>query len=209
MPDNTNHDTADTHTMTDHNPEPTTASNDTYNTKTTRRIGNPDPTAIDTARTTTDVGNMDKREEVVIHPCKCGNTEATLDAVTQCTDCGDRCCPECRITLSRRIRCPDCTEEEFHLNKAVFIALYLLDNATDDLFHQHIEDQAATTLLEHSYVQVEAADHNGQIQITPDDPLTVAGKEALHVGEQLYGDDEDVAEIIEDNVIQQVANNGP
>lgn len=202
--------TAPGHTMNDNNPTPpeSNAGHDVFKKETIRRIGDPDDHVLDRATSTTDPGTMNQQNDVVIHPCKCGNTVQDFTVISQCSLCRQKCCPECRVTLSRQIRCPDCAEQEFHLTKAVFIALYLLDNTTDDLFHQQIEDTAATTLLEHNYVQVEAAGQDGQIRVNPDDPLSVSGKEALHVGEQLYSDDEDVNRLMDELTIQQVANNG-
>lgn len=207
----------DNHAMTDEpDTEPDPVTDDTFQKKTTRRIGDPDATVIDDATTTTDVGTMNKRTDVVLHPCKCGNTEQELSAFSQCSRCREKCCPACRITISRRIRCPECAERDYHLDKAVFIALYLLDNgeiAAGDLFQQQI-GMAAASLPEHNYLQLDAAVHDapfpedGAMRINMDNPLTAAGKEALHVGEQLYSEDDDVAELIEEITIQQVANNG-
>ena len=204
--------TRDTNTMTDDNhtdSDPET--DDTFNKETTRRIGDPDASIVDRAATTTDVGTMNQQTDVVIHPCKCGNTEQELSVISQCSRCTQKCCPQCRITISRRIYCPDCAEQAFRLNKAVFIALYLLDTTElddTDLFQQ-VEHTAAATLLERNYIQIEAGiDEDGALAINTDNPLSVAGKEALHVGEQLYSDDEDVEQFITDLKIQQVANNG-
>lgn len=204
--------TRDTTTMTDDNhTDSDPGTDDIFQKKTTRRIGDPDASVVDDATTTTDVGTMNQRTDVVLHPCKCGNTEQELSVISQCSRCTQKCCPQCRITISRRIHCPDCAEQAFHLNKAVFIALYVLDTTEldgTDLFQQ-VEHTAAVTLLERNYIQIEAGiDEDGALAINTDNPLSVAGKEALHVGEQLYSDDEDVEQFIADLTIQQVANNG-
>lgn len=207
----------DTDAMTDSNPpnaDPVT--DETFQKTTTRRIGDPNPSIIDDATTTTDIGTMNQQTDVVLHPCTCGNTEQELSAIYQCSRCHQRCCPHCRITISRRTRCPDCAEQDYHLTKAVFIALYLLDNTltAGDRFPPHIEVTAAATLIEHNYLHLDAivheagGPHQGVIRLTTDNPLSVAGKEALHVGDQLYSDDEDVTRLITDLTIQQVANNG-
>ncbi|QLG61949.1 hypothetical protein [Halorarum salinum] len=197
--------------MTDNTTDADPVTDNTYQKKTTRRIGDPDAFVVDDATTTTDVGTMNQHTDVVIRPCKCGNTEQELSTISQCSRCTEKCCPKCRITLSRRIRCPDCAEQEFHLTKAVFIALYRLDvheHGGTDLLEQ-VEHTAAVTLIEHNYIQIEAAvEEDGTLAVDADNPLSVAGKEALHVGEQLYNDDEDVARLKQELIIQQVANNG-
>jgi hypothetical protein len=123
-------------------------------------------------------------------------------------ECNELACPLCRLRLHRRCYCPDCAEQAFALDKRVFLSLLFLQKDVlelDDLLHvdtvgdtpvELAIDRAATTLIEHDYVDTETGE------------LTAAGTEALAVGEQLYGEDTDVQSVLQQIRVQEVVDHG-
>lgn len=210
----------DTNTMTDDNnaTESTPVTESTFDKETIKRLGQRGTDVLEHERKTVDPETMEQGTDVTLLPfCNCGDPITELNDVYRCCRCDDIACSNCRIRLTRRSYCPTCAAHEYNVSKPVFIALYLLENnelTAADLFQHHIADTATATLLEHNYLQIDTAVHepgdtdDSALTIDADEPLSVAGKEALHVGEQLYSDDEDVSRLMEDLTIQQVANNG-
>lgn len=219
MSDTNRPDTSHTHTMTDENTtEADPVTDSTFDKETIKRLGQRGTDVIEHEHKRVDPDTMEQGKDVTLLPfCNCGDPINDLGNVYRCCRCDDIACSNCRIRLTRRTYCPNCATHEYNVSKSVFISLYLLDNnelTAADLFQHHLADTAAAALLEHNYLQLDAAVHDpefaedGAIAIDNDDPLSVTGKEALHVGEQLYGEDEDVNRLMEDLTIQQVANNG-
>lgn len=214
--------------MTDHDDIPTETETETetaFEKETIKRLGQRGSSVLEREQKTTDLEGMDEQVDATVVPfCTCGTPVTEITDVYRCHSCDRICCSACRIQLSRRTSCPACAEHEYNMTKQVFLTLYLLDESTidvTDLFTTETADTgqvtvtidtAVTTLLTHNYLRTvnpdtPAQDTANAVTIADDDPLSVAGKEALHVGEQLYSDDPDVETLKEQLEIQQVANN--
>ena len=210
--------------MTDHDDIPTETET-AFEKETIKRLGQRGSSVLEREQKTTDLEEMDEQVDATVVPfCTCGTPVTEITDVYRCHSCDRICCSACRIQLSRRTSCPACAEHEYNMTKQVFLTLYLLDESTidvTDLFTTETADTgqvtvtidtAVTTLLTHNYLRTvnpdtPAQDTANAVAIADDDPLSVAGKEALHVGEQLYSDDPDVETLKEQLEIQQVANN--
>lgn len=214
--------------MTDHDNIPTETESETetaFEKETIKRLGQRGSSVLEREQKTTDLEGMDEQVDATVVPfCTCGTPVTEITDVYRCHSCDRICCSACRIQLSRRTSCPACAEHEYNMTKQVFLTLYLLNESTidiTDLFTTETADTgqvtvtidtAVTTLLTHNYLRTvnpdtPAQDTANAVTIADDDPLSVAGKEALHVGEQLYSDDPDVETLKEQLEIQQVANN--
>lgn len=202
--------------MTNDTTDPDPVTDSVFDKETIKRLGQRGTDVIEHERKRVNPDTMEQGKDVTLLPfCNCGDPITDLDDVYRCCRCDDVACSNCRIHLTRRNYCPTCAIHEYDVSKAVFLSLYLLDanEIVVDVIRQ-LPDTTVPTLLEHNYLQVDTAGNvgpfteDGTLAIEPDDPLSVAGKEALHVGEQLYSDDEDVTQLMEELTIQQVANNG-
>lgn len=211
--------------MRDHDDIPTEPETETaFEKETIKRLGQRGSSVLEHEQKSTDLEELDEQvDTTIVSFCTCGTPITELTDVYRCHSCDRICCTVCRIQLTRRTSCPDCAEHEYGLTKQVFLTLYLLNESTiavTDLFTTEPTDvgqvtvtidTAVTTLLTHNYLRTVNPDTPAQdtahaVAIADDDPLSVAGKEALHVGEQLYSDDPDVETLKEQLEIQQVAN---
>lgn len=155
-------------------------------------------------RTDPDAGEM-AVEETTISFCSCGVSPSETDRPYKCVDCTAICCERCHIRWSRKTYCPDCAKRRWAVDKAVFYALWFLDEEVrdvDDLVTVETQDDVpvevqiegpAAVLQEHDYLE-------------DDGSLSTDGQEALSVGKQLYDDDADVNAIETRLRIQEVAN---
>jgi hypothetical protein len=178
-----------------------------------------DQNLLEQSKERTDLEDHTRVREDVLISCRCGNTERDPDNLYTCTNCHRRACTDCHVYYSRRHYCPDCAEQKWRLDKAVYKSLYLLDEelvSVEDLLtgetvdDQPVElqvDQATATLLEEAYIHTPNNRANDALRFGDDDALTVAGREALNVGETLYSDDADVQEMKERIPLIQAAKN--
>lgn len=208
--------------MVDNDDNPTDTA---FDKETIKRLGQRGSSVLEHERKTTDLEDMNEHVDATIVPfCTCGTPVTELTDIYRCHRCDQICCTDCSVQLTHRTSCPTCAEHEYNLTKQVFITLYMLDESiisVSDLFTTVTTDTGqvtitvdttVTTLLDHNYLRVvdtatQAPDTTDVAAISTDDPLSVAGKEALHLGEQLYSDDPDVETLKEQLEIQQVANN--
>lgn len=146
-------------------------------------------------------------EEVCQIFCNCGAPIKEQDdyyQVYRCASCNNLSCQLCVIRHSRNHYCPTCLKVGF-LDKHSYLALLLIDHrllTPDDLVtvetfaDEPIEvtvDPAAETLFEADY-------------LTDDGGLTPQGKEALAIGHQLFGEDDDIQSVRQRIRIQEVAD---
>lgn len=207
----------DQEAMTDHTEIPDDGLEaETFDKETRRRLGQRGEEHLGHIREQTDLDGMTKVEDVNIAAyCSCGTPFQSVDDTYRCCQCDDMCCTACHIEMTRRHYCPDCAEQAYGLTKPTYIALYLLDKGelepddlvTADPIDTDLDavtiDPAATTIIDHQYIrtgdtELPTADPTAALS-DEDDPLTAAGQEALHVGDQLYSDDPDV-EALEDEL---------
>lgn len=169
---------------------------------------------IEEIREVTDIESGTSVKEIDVSAyCYCGRPN-TVDDTRRCSQCTRICCVHCGAIHNRYVHCRDCAEELYALDRQVFFALYLLDQDTlalEDLVDVELIDgqpvnviltDAATTLIEHGYIQTTDDETPNTITVDADNPLTPEGREALAVGSQLYGEDDDV-EDLEDQLTRQ------
>jgi hypothetical protein len=158
---------------------------------------------------TTDLEDLAERVEATAVPfCTCGAPITGTAEVYRCCTCDLICCQRCHIELSRWHYCPTCARHRFDLDKRTFLSLVLLDHdrlAPDDLVTVTADpmgeifevdvDATATALVANDY-------------LTDDGELAPEGKEALHVGQQLYGDDADIQAVMDQLRLQAVVDQG-
>lgn len=206
--------------MTDHDNIPTDTA---FDKETIKRLGQRGSPVLEHEQKTTDLEDMNEQVDTTIVPfCTCGDPITEIPDAYRCHRCDRICCTACRIQLTHRTICPACAEHEYTLSKQLFITLYLLDESAisiTDLYTTDTTDTGqvtvtidttVTTLLDRNYLRTGDPDTPAQetaetVAISDDDPLSVVGKEALHVGEQLYSDDPDVETLKEQLEIHQVA----
>lgn len=157
---------------------------------------------------TTDLDALSSRvEETALPFCTCGRQLAGTGDVYRCCDCEVICCEHCHVALSRWHYCPTCARRRFELDKRTFLALVFLDR--DLLTLDDLVDVVAHEgeVLE---VAVDAATDVvvGNQYVDADGGLSPAGKEAMAVGRQLYGDDGDVTTVLEQLRLRDVVARG-
>lgn len=188
-----------------------------------KKLGERGSGVLEHVQKSTDLDTLDEQVDVTtLSFCTCGHPIVEYDPVRRCVSCDAICCTQCRIRHNRYNYCPQCIRRAFSLTRQVFIALYLLDQNTldlTDLWDAELIDRepvrivisdAATTLVEHDYIQTDGTPTptaTTRLPLDTDNPLTAQGKEALHIGEQLYGDDTDIADLQEQLEVQNIANN--
>lgn len=177
--------------------------------KTVKKFGARGSPVFEQEQKTTDLDDLEERiEQTTVPFCTCGAPISGTPEVYRCCDCELICCQRCVILQSRRHYCPMCAQRRFALDKRTFLSLVFLDHdrltpadlvdLTTDPAGQvtAIEiDTAATALVEQDY-------------LTDDGALSPMGKEALHVGQQLYGDDGDIQAVMDRLRLQEVVNRG-
>lgn len=188
----------------------------TFTETTTKRVGDIGDDVYKQVSTTTDPTGMTKTKEIKTTAyCSCGVPIKETPDSYRCSRCTDLCCTVCHVEIGRRKHCQDCAEHEYDLSKPVYLTLLRLDEAVlapsalvttatvnGDPVLVPVNDTAATVLDRH-YVTV---DTDQSAAIDGDTPLSVQGREALHVGDQLYGDDPDVQELKDDLTLHNAAN---
>lgn len=179
---------------------------DEFSKKTIKKFGPRGSPVFEQEEKTTDLGDLGERiEQTAVPFCNCGASITAMEEVYRCCDCELICCQRCHIRLSKRHYCPTCARNRFALDKRTFLSLVFLqhgrlepddlvevDTLDDDVIEVAI-DPAADALVEHDYL----ADTGG---------LSPEGKEALHVGRQLYGDDGDVQAVMDRLTLQEVVD---
>ncbi|MDY6777747.1 MAG: hypothetical protein SVU32_03715 [Candidatus Nanohaloarchaea archaeon] len=170
------------------------------------RVGERGNPVFRRTRETTDLDEMREKEVETTGTCYCGRPITDRAAVRRCVRCDLLCCGACEVVVRRRVVCQSCAARMYGLDKDVFLTLYVLDAglaAPDDLV-------AVETLEDGTPVEVRvdpAADHLfGNGYVAEDGSLTPRGREALSVGQQLYGEDRDVKETIREARIRAVAD---
>lgn len=176
---------------------------DEFSKKTVKKFGARGSPVFEQEEKTTDLADLDERVEQTAVPfCECGARLA--GEVYRCCQCEIISCGRCHVERSRYNYCPTCARRQFGLDKRTFLSLVFLDHgvmAPDDLLtittHDGevldlVIDPAADTLVEHDY-------------LTDEGTLSAAGKEALAVGHQLYGDDRDIRAVRDQLRLQEVA----
>ena len=212
--------------MTDHDQIPDdVAQAETFDKEERHRLGQRGEEHIGHTREQTDLDGMTKVEDVTVTSyCECGEPVLTVENTYRCCSCDAMCCSNCRIKLTRYNYCPACAQAEYQVDKQVYLTLYLLDKeelepadlVATEIVDTDLEtvtiDPTATTLIERDYIRTDNTTDTGidrpaiVAAIDEDDPLSVAGKEALHVGDMLYGDDPDVEALEEELTLKQVTH---
>lgn len=183
---------------------------DEFTKRTIKRFGERGNPVYEQEEKTTNLEDLEERiEETTVPFCECGAPllVETVD-VYRCVDCQLLCCRRCRISLSRYNYCPLCARQQFGVDKRTFLSLVFIDHrimAPDDLIEVTTDpagevidveiDPGAGSLLEHDY-------------LTEEGRLTATGKEALHIGHQLYDGDADVQGVLEQIRHAEVVNRG-
>lgn len=213
----------DNESMTDHDeiPDDVTAA-ETFDKEERHRLGQRGEEHIGHTRKQTDLDGMTEVEDVTVTSyCNCGEPVLTVENTYRCCRCDDLCCSNCRLKLTRYNYCPQCAQQEYSVDKQIYLTLYLLDKeelapadlVTTETVDTELEtvtiDPAVTPLIEHSYIQTDDTTVDGEraaiaTAVSDDEPLTTAGKEALHIGEMLYGDDPDIKALEEELTLKQV-----
>lgn len=223
MTDDTDHD------HQEHDPPHMTDEDDTdadtenpneYDKHTVRRFGQRGSPIIEEEQETTDLESMDKEvDETMFSFCNCGAAHTVVDEIYRCCSCDRFCCCRCRILIRRYNYCPDCVQQEYGIDKTAFKALYLLDKGIldpDDLLAtETVGDEvvaitvnnAADTLIEQNYLQTGDGHPVDDIEgLDTGDVLSSKGEEALHAGDQLFGDDPDIEKMKERVRIERIAD---
>lgn len=181
---------------------------DTYEKDITKRIGPRGSPAFERTHRETDLEDLTTQIEHTTHPiCTCGAPLSATGQVYRCCGCELIACRLCIIRLHRYHYCPTCARIEYALDKRIFVSLLFLQHdilkpedltTIDTIDDEPVEitiDRAASVLVEHDYLD-------------DDGTLTPEGTEALHVGKQLYGEDDDVQSMLQQIRIREVVNNG-
>lgn len=157
---------------------------------------------------TTDLEALRERIEQTAQPfCTCGAPITTTPDVYRCCSCEAICCQRCHIELSRRNFCPTCAQHRFDLDKPTFLSLLFIHH---DLMPPDVLVDITTQAGEVIEIEIdETADALFLNEyLTDDGSLSPPGREALHVGNRLYGDDGDVRSVIEQIQLKKVVE-GP
>lgn len=148
-----------------------------------------------------------RTEQTGVPICTCGAPLTATGQVYRCCSCELIGCPRCVIRLHRRHFCPTCAQQEYALDKHVVVSLLFIKHDVlepDDLTQvETAGDSPVAITVDH------AADpfvDNGYVEETGE--LTTDGREALAVGKQLYGEDEDVRSLLRTVRVRTVANQG-
>lgn len=156
----------------------------------------------------TDLDELSSRTETTAIPfCTCGAQITAAPTVYRCCSCELICCERCQIRHSKHSYCPTCARRQYDLDKRTFLALVFLQ-------HGHLvpDDLVAVTTVADEPVEitidtaVDALLRNNYLADDEARTLSSAGQEALHVGHQLYGDDEDVQAIMNQIKINEVSS---
>lgn len=188
--------------MTDANNE-----ND-FTKKTVKKFGPRGSPVFEQEEKTTDLDDLGERiEQTAVPFCTCGAPITGTAEVYRCCNCDLICCQQCQIMLSRWHYCPTCARRRFGLDKRTFLTLVGLQHETvgpDELVRVTTQagdvievaiDPVADTVVERGY-------------LAADGTLSAEGREALHVGHQLYADDEDVRTVLDQLRLRSVVNRG-
>lgn len=170
-----------------------------------RRLGQRGNPIFQRETETTDLDDMRERSVEEVGACYCGRP-VTEESIRRCVACNLVCCESCEVIVRRRVFCQTCAEQGFGLDKPVFINLHLIDQGAitaRDLVQIDVDEtgepvevrinETARPLIENGY-------------ITDEGSLTQRGREALHIGRQLFGADDDVQQLMQDMRIEEVAN---
>lgn len=181
---------------------------DTFEKDIVKKFGPRGSSVFEREQKTTDLDGMSERVEQTAQPfCTCGAPITTTPEVYRCCRCELICCQRCHVELSRRNFCPDCAQWQFDLDKRTFLSLVFIHHdlmapdALIDITTQGGEvieiqiDETADALFLNDY-------------LTEDGALSPQGREALHVGNQIFGDDGDVQSVMEQIQIKKVVE-GP
>lgn len=176
--------------------------------KTVKKFGPRGSPVFEQEERTIDLEDLGERiEQTAVPFCTCGAPITTTAEVYRCCDCELLACQRCRIALSRRHYCPMCARRRYALDKRTYLTLVCLQHATltpDDLVTvttqagEIIEidvDPAVTPVVEHGYLE-------------DDGSLSAQGREALHVGRQLYGEDADIQSVLDQLRVADVVQQG-
>lgn len=176
--------------------------------KTVKKFGPRGSPVFEQEEKTTDLDDLAERVEQTAVPfCTCGAPITGTPEVYRCCDCELICCQRCQIALRRRHYCPTCARRQFDLDKRTFLTLVGLQHETltpDDLLSVTTQagdvvevtiDPAADVVVEHDY-------------LADDGTLSARGREALHVGQQLYGDDDDIQSVLDQLRLSAVVDQG-
>lgn len=155
--------------------------------------------------------DLDSLEERVVEVddgfCVCGAPlTGSKEEVYRCSSCDILCCHRCEVEISYSHLCPECAARDYRVDKGVFQLLLLVDHdlitledlvtveeLPGDLTEIRV-DEAATILVEHGFISDD------------DSSLTPTGRESLHVGAQIWGDDPDIRELKQNIRVKQVAS---
>ncbi|USZ68530.1 hypothetical protein NGM10_02030 [Halorussus salilacus] len=175
-------------------------------TKTTVRTFGPRGSPVfEQEEKTTDLDDLTERVEQTAVPfCTCGAPISGSGDVYRCCDCELICCTRCEIRLSRQHVCPLCARRRFDMDKRTFLTLVFLQHETmtfADLF------DVTTQAGEITAVDIDAVANTvvKQGYLADDGTLSDRGREALHVGHQLYGADTDVQSVLDQLRVKAVA----
>lgn len=179
--------------------------------------------------TETDLESMTESVEITsISFCNCGisNRINENQQPYRCCSCERIACSECVIEIRRYHYCPDCVQQAYGIDRTTYKALYLLEEnvrTVDDLLETDVaEDQvitvriddAADTLLDRGYIRTDHDDEDDHRRseaatVDNDRALSAEGREALHIGDELFGNDPDVQELKDEVEYLQAANGIP
>lgn len=178
-----------------------------------------DPTVVNN-RTETDLDGLSEITEETIPTCACGielrrtdhtatdggtpNETDNESRIHRCVTCNDLACDDCALRLGNRSYCPWCIEQQYQLDKRVYLGLYYIDTGVatinefatvDTVNDDPVEiaiDHAATVMTDHGYVDTETG------------KVTRHGQTALSMGNRLYSDDPDVQAIHHEIRIREI-----
>lgn len=155
--------------------------------------------------------NLETMEEVEVETkvpfCNCGRPIMTdVGDVARCVECNQVACASCAITWGRYQYCPVCIRRAYSLDKHTYLALVFIERGlitADDLLDVTVDsagevfdveiDAAAGAMLDHHYL----TDAGG---------LSANGKEALHLGQEVFGQDGDVQAVLDRIRLQEVVD---
>lgn len=171
-----------------------------------KRFGERGNPIFEREQQTTDVEEMKERTVETFGFCYCGDPITDRSDVYRCVACDLICCQSCRVQITNQTFCSTCVQQGYDLNKQTFLQLYLVSKdlvSVEDLIEIRTGpdgdvldleiDEAVTPLLVNGY-------------LAEDESLTPFGQEALEAGRQLYGDDNDIAQIMQEVRIEEVAD---
>lgn len=181
---------------------------DTFDKTRTKRFGERGDLNFQKEEQTTDLETLSESvTETAVPFCTCGAPIMTaVGDVYRCVECNTVSCARCRIAFGRYHYCPLCVRQAYGLDKHTYLTLVFIDRGVID--PERLVDVTLDSGGEVFDIEIDAAvgsilDHD---YLTSSGGLSANGKEALHLGHAVFGDDGDVQSVLDQLRLREVVS---